>query len=323
MRRREFIAALSGAAAWPVVAHAQQRPLPVVGVFNTYPAEPDLSWRAAAFRQGIGEQGYVDGRDVEILYRYAEKSDSLPELAAEFVRRRVAVVFTVTTPAALAIKKATATIPIVFSSAADPVQAGLVASLNRPGGNVTGVTYLVADLAAKRLELLREVVPAAKSIGYLYDPNNSAVEDPSITALETAAATLGLRLVTAKATDAGEIERAFAVLVEEGIGALLAGNLVRFTSQIIALAAHDALPTMYPYRNIVEAGGLISYGGDTVGSYHLAGTYVGRILKGAKPSDLPIQQSTRVELAINLKTAKALGLTIPLPLLVRADEVIE
>jgi putative ABC transport system substrate-binding protein len=269
MRRREFIAGIGSAAGWPLVARAQQPVLPVVGVFNSDPAEPDFEYRglAAAFRQGIGEQGYVDGRDVEILYRYAEKSDSLPELAAEFVRRRVAVVFTMTTPAALAIKKATATIPIVFLSGADPVQAGLVASLNRPGGNVTGVTYLAVDLAAKRLELLREVVPAAKSIGYLYDPNLSVLEDPSITALETAAATLGLRLVTAKATDAGEIERAFAVLVEEGIGALLAGNLVHFTSQIIALAAHYALPTMYPYREIVQAGGLISYGGTPLGHF--------------------------------------------------------
>jgi putative tryptophan/tyrosine transport system substrate-binding protein len=268
MRRREFIVGVGSAAVWPRVVRAQQRPLPVVGVFNSYPADPDLEeWGfVAAFRQGIGEQGYVDGRDVEILYRYAEKSDSLPELAAEFVRRRVAVVFTRTTPAALAIKKATATIPIVFLSGADPVQAGLVASLNRPGGNVTGMTYLAVDLAAKRLELLREVVPAAKSIGFLYDPNVYG-GDPSITALETAAATLGLRLVTAKATDAGEIGRAFAVLVEEGIGALLAGNLVRFTSQIIALAAHYALPTMYPYRGIVEAGGLISYGGTMLGHF--------------------------------------------------------
>jgi putative ABC transport system substrate-binding protein len=329
MRRREFITLLGGAAAWPLAARAQQRTLPVIGYLSSNESDESGDNRAAAaLRRGLGEQGYVEGRNVEILYRYAENQyDLLPELAADLVRRRVAVIFCPTTPASLAAKKATATIPIVFSIGSDPVQAGLVASLNRPGGNVTGMAYLVVELAAKRLELLHEIAPAAKSIGYLYNPNYSAaVEERSIQALETAAGTLGLRLVTAKATTASEIEGAFAMLVREGIGGVLIGGtapLLFQSNQVVALAAHHVLPAMYAYREIVEAGGLISYGGSAVDANRLAGTYVGRILKGENPADLPVQQVTRIEMVLNLKTAKALGITVPPTMLAIADEVIE
>jgi putative ABC transport system substrate-binding protein len=248
-------------------------------------------------------------------------------LAADLVRRRVAVIFCDTTPASLAAKKATATIPIAFSVGVDPIQAGLVASLNRPAGNATGTTFLAVELTAKRLGLLHEIAPAAKSIGYLYNPNYyPAIEEPSIKALETAAGTLGLRLVTAKATTASEIEGAFAMLVREGIGAVLIGSSAPFLpplNQVVALAAHHALPAIYAYRQIVEAGGLISYGGRYFDAMRLAGTYVGRILKGENPADLPVQQVTRIEMVLNLKTAKALGLNVPQTLLVIADEVIE
>jgi putative tryptophan/tyrosine transport system substrate-binding protein len=258
------------------------------------------------------------------LYRYGEyQNDRVTELAADLVRRRVAVIFCNTTPASLAAKKATATIPIVFAFGADPVQAGLVASLNRPGGNVTGTTFLVVELAAKRLELLHEIVPAAKSIGYLYRPDYFP-DLEEIKAIATAAGTLGLRLVTAKVTTASEIEGAFAMFVGEGIGAvLIAGSLLTRTEQIIALAAHHALPAMYAYPVIAQDGGLISYGGDPLDAARVAGTYAGRILKGEKPANLPVQQITKIELAINLKTAKALGLTIPETLLATADEVIQ
>jgi putative ABC transport system substrate-binding protein len=250
-------------------------------------------------------------------------------LAADLVRRRVAVIFCATTPASLTAKKATAIIPIVFAIGADPVQAGLVASLNRPGGNVTGTTYLVGELAAKRLELLHEIVPAAKSIGYLYDPDSFTdfTDLEEAKAVATAAGTLGLRLrlVTANQTTASEIEGAFAVFVGEGVGAvLIGGSHVRWYQQIIALAAHHALPAMYVYPVIAQDyGGLISYGANPLDAIRVAGTYVGRILKGEKPSDLPVQQSTRVEMVINLKTAKALGVTVPQSILLRADEVIE
>ena len=329
IRRRTFIAGLGSAAVWPVVARAQQPAMPVIGYLHSTPEELDAEYGvAAAFRRGLGEQGYLEGRNVQILYRYgAYQNDRLSEFVADLVRRRVAVIFCNTTPASLAAKKATATIPIVFAGGYDPIQAGLVASLNRPAGNVTGTAYLVVELAAKRLELLHEIAPAAKSIGYLYNPNYSAaVEERSIQALETAAGTLGLRLVTAKATTASEIEGAFAMLVREGIGGVLIGGtapLLFQSNQVVALAAHHVLPAMYAYREIVEAGGLISYGGSAVDANRLAGTYVGRILKGENPADLPVQQVTRIEMVLNLKTAKALGITVPLPLLGLADEVIE
>jgi putative tryptophan/tyrosine transport system substrate-binding protein len=329
LRRRDFIAGL-GAVAWPLPARAQQRPLPVIGWLDfgyaTNLPGADIGFAANlsaadidAFRQAIGEHGYFEGRNVEILYRFAEgQFQRWPELAADLVRRRVAVIVAGGTSAALAAKKATATIPIVFWIGSDPVQAGLVASLNRPGGNATGTTYLQTELAAKRLELLREMAPAAKSIGYLH------YNELSITVLETAARTLGLRLVTANATTASEVEGAFAMLVGEGVGAIIvSGNLSYWANQIIALAAHYALPAMYDFREMVEAGGLISYEGDLRDAIRGASTYVGRILKGEKPADLPVQQSTRVKMVLNLKTAKALGIEVPRKVLVLADQVIE
>jgi putative tryptophan/tyrosine transport system substrate-binding protein len=326
MRRRDFIAGL-GAAAWPLPARAQQRPLPVIGwldfgyATNLSGADFAANLSAAdidAFRQGLGEHGYFEGRNVEILYRFAEgQFERWPELAADLVRRRVAVIVAGGTSAALA-AKTTATIPIVFWIGSDPVQAGLVASLNRPGSNATGSTYLQTELAAKRLELLHEMAPAAKSIGYLH------YNELSITALEIAARALGLRLVMAKATTASEIEGAFATLVGEGVGALIvSGNLVYWANQIIALAARYALPAMYDFREMVEAGGLISYEGDLRDAIRGASTYVARILKGEKPADLPVQQSTRIKMVLNLKTAKALGIEVPRNVLVLADQVFE
>jgi putative tryptophan/tyrosine transport system substrate-binding protein len=367
MRRRDFIAGLGGSLAWPLVARAQQAAVPEIGVLLLLDSSPDQSDQSAgaAFRRGIGEQGYVEGRNVKILYRYnGEYQNGWPELAADLVRRRVAVIFTTATPAALAAKKATATIPIVFAVGSDPVQAGLVASLNRPGGNLTGTAYLLVELAAKRLELLHEIAPAVKSIGYLYRRaapslvllcrqfdevidivgffengaflknhvisiryllcDSVVLEEPTIEALETAARTLGLRLVTANASTPSEIERALAMLVGEGIGGLLISiNFAYQSNQVVALAAHYALPTMYTGSRVVELGGLISYGARSGDAFRLAGTYFGRILKGENPADLPVQRSTRIEMVINLKTAKALGLTIPPSLLAVADEVIE
>jgi putative ABC transport system substrate-binding protein len=332
MQRREFITLLGcAAAAWPIAARAQQPAMPVIGalVGASYPNLSDAGGApTAAFRQGLGEHGYVEGRNVEILYRFAEyQNDRLPELAADLVRHRVSAILTGGAPATLAAKKATATIPIVFFTGIDPVQAGFVASLNRPGGNATGAAYLSVELNAKRLELVHEIAPAAKSIGYLYDPKYSAAySEAEIKVIETAARTLGLRLVTAEASTPSEIERAFAMLVGESIGAFLHSSyLIPQRHQIIALAAHHALPAIYADRAMVEAGGLniISYGGSVSDATHVAGTYVGRILKGEKFADLSVQQSTRTEMAINLKTAKALGLTIPLTLLAIADEVIE
>jgi putative ABC transport system substrate-binding protein len=308
--------------AWQVAARAQQPAVPVIGYLTSNSEDVDVNV-GAAFRRGLGEQGYLEGRNVEILYRYGENQiDRLPKLAEDLVRHRIAVIFCGTTPASLAAKKATATIPIVVAVGADPVQAGLVASLNRPAGNVTGTTYLVVELAPKRLELLHEIVPAAKSIGYLYNPNY--VNDlEEIKAVAAAAGTLGLRLVTAKVTTASEIEGAFAIFVGEGIGAVLIGTLLQWTKQILALTADHALPAMSAFPVVVQDGGLISYGGNALDAIRVAGTYVGRILKGEKPANLPVQQSTRVEMVINLKTAKALGLIIPETLLATADEVIQ
>jgi putative tryptophan/tyrosine transport system substrate-binding protein len=324
MRRREFIAGLGSATAWPVVARGQQSALPVIGFLSGL-AESDSEIIVAPFRRGIAEQGYAEGRNVEILYRYPEiQFRRMPELAADLVSRRVAVIFAYGTPGARAAKEATRTIPIVFVTGVDPVQAGLVASLNRPGGNVTGTNNLLVELAAKRLELLHEIAPAATLIGYLHDPAVTTVEEPSVKVVETSARTLGVRLVTANASTPNEIESALAMVVSEGIGALLVGELFfPWRDQLVALVTHYGLPAMYPYRQMVDAGGLISYGPSIPDSVRLAGTYVGRILKGEKPADLPVQQATKVELVINFKTAKALGLTVPQSILVRADEVIE
>jgi putative tryptophan/tyrosine transport system substrate-binding protein len=306
MRRREFIAGL-GAAAWPLAARAQQTAVPVIGFLS---GESAGAAAADAVRKGLGEQGYVEGRNVEILYRWAEgRYDRLPALAGDLVRRRVAVIIATGsgTTSALAAKSATATIPIAFAIGTDPVELGLVASLNRPGGNLTGATSLAAGLVVKRLELLHEIVPAATSIGFLVDPTGGGVKVEMRDA-EMAARTLGLRLVTQSASAPGEIEAAFANLVAQRIDALLTHAAALFAgqgAQLAALTARHAVPAIYRIRQIVEAGGLMSYGASFSDAWRVAGTYAGRILKGEKPADLPVQRSTRIEMVLNLKTANA------------------
>ena len=325
MRRREFITLLGSAAAWPLAARAQQPALPVIGFLNS---GTESAAGLGALRQGLGEQGYVEGRNLEILYNYAEgRYDRLPVVAADLVRRRVAVIVSTGGPASLAATSATATIPIVFATGGDPIELGLVASLDRPGGNATGASFLTSELTAKRLELLHEIVPAATLIGFLFNPTNSVGEAERREA-EIAARILGVRLVLAHASTASETEAAFAILVEQRIGALLVAGDPLFANvqrdQLVAFAARHAVPAIYEQREIVPAGGLMSYGAkDISGAYRLAGNYAGRILKGEKPADLPVQRSTRTEMVLNLKTAKALGLTVPLSLLALADEVIE
>jgi putative ABC transport system substrate-binding protein len=324
MRRREFIAGLGGAAAaWPLAVGAQQPALPVIGYLSGGTESGDQSF-TDAFRQGLNEQGYVERRNVEILYRWAEmRNDRLPALAADLVDRRVAIIVATRGNApALAALSASKTIPIVFSIGADPVELSLVASLNRPGGNVTGLTVLTKTLTTKRLELLHGIVPAAKSIGFLVNPTAPQVETETREA-EIAARILGIRVVFANASSPNEIEAAFGTLVGQRVDAFLTAADPVFWTQLAGLAARNGVPAIYNAREIVLAGGLMSYGATFSDSIRLAGTYAGRILKGEKPADLPVQQSTKVELVINVKTAKALGLTIPETLLATADEVIE
>jgi putative ABC transport system substrate-binding protein len=325
--RRKFLAALGGAAAaWPLAARAQQQAMPVVGFLNS-------SWpggyapMVAAFRQGLNEAGYIEGRNITIEYRWAElHHDRLPELAADLVRRKVTVIAATTTTAALAAKAATATIPIVFEVASDPVKLGLVASLNRPGGNLTGVTNVNIEVAPKRLELLHEIIPTATTFALLINPSNPTLAEPTTRDIRASARTLGVQLHVVSATTDNEIEHAFASLAKLGVGGLVIGSDPFFSSRserLASLAVRYALPAVYQWRDFAVAGGLISYGSDTRDAYRLAGIYTGRVLKGEKPADLPVQQATKVELYINLKTAKTLGITIPLPLSGRADEVIE
>jgi ABC-type uncharacterized transport system substrate-binding protein len=325
--RRKFLAALGGAAAaWPLAARAQQQAMPVVGFLNS-------SWpggyapMVAAFRQGLNEAGYIEGRNITIEYRWAElHHDRLPELAADLVRRKVIVIAATTTTAALAAKAATATIPIVFEVASDPVKLGLVASLNRPGGNLTGVTNVNIEVAPKRLELLHEIIPTATTFALLINPSNPTLAEPTTRDIRASARTLGVQLHVVSATTDNEIEHAFASLAKLGVGGLVIGSDPFFSSRserLASLAVRYALPAVYQWRDFAVAGGLISYGSDTRDAYRLAGIYTGRVLKGEKPADLPVQQATKVELYINLKTAKTLGITIPLPLSGRADEVIE
>jgi putative ABC transport system substrate-binding protein len=327
MKRREFILALGGAAAWPLVAHAQQPAMPVVGVLS---AEwPDLfADRLRAFHDGLRKTGYVEGRNVTIEYRWAEGQNArLPTLAAELVRRQVSVIVTAgSTPAALAASAATTTIPIVFYLGADPVDIGLVTSLSRPGGNLTGVVTLNVEVAAKRLELLHELVPTATIVALLLNPTSPTLAETMTRDLQAAARTLGLQLHVLHASSEREFDTVFATLVQLQAGALVIGADALFNSrseQLAALALRHAVPTIYQYRAFAAAGGLISYGGNISDLYRQVGVYTGRILAGAKPADLPVQQSTKVELIVNLKTARALGLTVPLTLLARADEVIE
>jgi putative tryptophan/tyrosine transport system substrate-binding protein len=324
MKRREFIAGLGVVAARPLAARAQQATMPAVGFISGFTASA-AEYLVTSFREGLGEQGYAEGRNVEVLYRWADtRSDRLPDLAADLVKRRVNLIVASDTSAAVVAKSATGTIPIVFFTGSDPVVLGLVPSLNHPGGNVTGVTFLAQELTAKRLELLHEIVPATRSIGYLVNPTGAATA-AQMKEAETAARILGLRLVILNASSPDEIDRAFASLVEQRVHAILVDSSFFFmvhATQLAALAARHAIPAIYHVREIVEAGGLISYGG-IMNSYRTIGVYTGRILKGEKTADLPVQQSTKVELVINMKAAKALGLEIPVNLLALADEVIE
>ena len=325
MRRRDFITFLGGAAVgWPLAARAQQPAMPVVGFLNGGLAR-EYAQAAAAFRQGLGETGYVEGRNVLIEYRWAEGHyDRLPELAADLVRQQVRVI-AANTPAAPAAKAATTTIPIVFVTASDPVAAGLVASLNRPGGNLTGAALLNVEVGPKRLELLHELVPAATVMALLINAANPNAET-QIRDMQAAARTFGLQLHVVHASSEPEFDAAFATFVQQRAGALAIGAdafYVNRSEQLAALTLRHALPTIFTVREFAAAGGLMSYGVSLTDAFRLMGVYTGRILNGEKPADLPVQQSTKVELVINLKTAKALGITFPLPLLGRADEVIE
>jgi putative tryptophan/tyrosine transport system substrate-binding protein len=327
-RRREFITLLGGAvAAWPVAAHAQQPAMPVVGYFGI--ASPDLfASRLRAFRQGLSENGYVEGRNVAIEYRWAEGHyDRIAALIEDLVRREVAVIAAPgSTPAALAAKAATTTIPVVFVTATDPVAARLVASLNRPGGNLTGVTALALELGPKQLELLREVVPTATVIALLVNPASPVLAETQSRDLQATARALGLQLHVVHARTASDFDTVFATLGQLRAGGLVIGGEALFTGrseQLAALALRHAMPAIYQFREFAAAGGLMSYGANLNDAHRLAGVYTGRILGGQKPADLPVQQSTKLELIINLPTAKALGLEIPATLLARADEVIE
>jgi len=326
MRRREFITLLSGAAAWPLAARAQQSAMPVVGFLGTGSPQSD-AFRVAAVRQGLTEAGYVEGQNVAFEYRWAENQyERLEALAAELVRRNVAVIASIGgINSAVAAKSSTAIIPIVFATGGDPIKAGLVASLNRPGGNVTGVSFLTETLVTKQFEVLHQTVPSATLIGLLVNPTLTIAEAERSDLLATVES-LGQKLLIVKATTDSELDAAFVTLAQQHPGALMVMGDAFFLSRrdkLVELTARQRIPTVYNLREYVAAGGLMSYGTNITEAHRIAGLYAGRIIKGEKPADLPVQQSTKVEFAINLRTAKALGLDVPLPLLGRADEVIE
>jgi putative ABC transport system substrate-binding protein len=327
MKRREFITLLGGAAAaWPLAARAQQPAVPVIGFLN--PASPDaFADRLRAFRQGLKDTGYVEGENVAIVYRWAEDQlDRLPALAADLVRRQVAVIATVTSHSTFAAKAATTSIPIIFSLAEDPVRLGLIASIARPGGNATGINILSGELVAKRLELLRELVPGAARVAVLVNPANATSTETTVRDVELAARTIGLQIQVLNASTSREIDAAFAALARERPDALLVATDTLFTTRRVQMslqAMRHAIPATYSAREVVEAGGLMSYGSNLTDALRQAGAYTGRILKGAKPADLPVVQASKFELVINHQTARMLGLTVPDKLLVAADEVIE
>jgi putative ABC transport system substrate-binding protein len=330
MKRREFITLLGAAAAWPLSVRAQQPAMPVIGFLHggsMAAFAPHLD----GFHRGLKESGYTEGKNVAIEYRWADNQyDRLPAMAADLVRRQVAVIFA--GGSVRAAKAATATIPIVFTTGEDPVKAGLVASLNRPGGNVTGITLFLVEIGTKRLELLRELVPKAELVGLVTNPrspqgvgSNTEAEEQERDA-RAAASMMGRQLIVAHASSESEIDEAFSTFAQQRAGALIVASDIFLTTrknQLIALASRHAIPTIYPWLDAVSAGGLIGYGIDLTDSYRQAGSYIGRILQGAKPSELPVLQPTKFLLAINLKTAKALGLTVPLIMQMTADEVIE
>jgi len=326
MRRRAVIAGLGAMAAWPRAARAQQPTMAVIGLLGSDSPELYVD-RLRAFRQGLKEIGYVEGQNLAIEYRWAEgTNDRLPALAADLARRNVSLIVALgSTPAALAVKAATGTIPIVFFIGADPIQLGLVSGLNRPGSNITGVTSLNMELVAKGMELLHEIVPERTSIALLINPTSPILMQAAVKDAQAAARSLGLKLDVVQASTDHNLESVFATLAELRAGALVIVVDAFFVSrgeQLGALALRHGLPAVFQYRAFVTSGGLISYG-TPIGSYSLAGVYTGRILKGERPAELPVQHITKIELIINLRTAKTLGLTIPLPLLGRADEVIE
>jgi putative ABC transport system substrate-binding protein len=326
MRRRAFITLLGGAAAWPLAARAQQPMIPVIGFLESKSPD-DSAHIVAAFRRGLNESTFIEGQNVTIEFRWAQNQyDQLPVLAADLVRRRVDVIAATGGPAALAAKAASATIPIVFRIAADPIAAGLVASLSRPGGNVTGVTSLNLEVGSKRLEFLHELVPTATIMAALVNPTNPTNAEILSRDLQATARLLGLQLHLLHASSDADIDAVFATLTELRAAGLVIGTDALFTSRdekLAALGLRYRMPTIYQWREFVAAGGLMSYGGSFADSYRLAGVYTGRILKGEKPADLPVQQATKLELFVNLKTAKALGITVPPTLLALADEVIE
>jgi putative ABC transport system substrate-binding protein len=326
MKRREFIAGLGSAAAWPLAARAQQPASPVIAFLSAGSAA--LAWSSAAFRKGLAETGYTEGKNVTVEYHWLEgQYDRLPALMADLVRGRVLVIATPgNTRGALAAKVVTATIPIVFGVPEDPVKLGLVASLARPGGNATGINFFVAELVAKRLGLLHELVPKAVRVAVLVNPANATAAETTLREVQVGARVIGLQIQVLNASTSSEIEAAFAILAGERPDALFVAGDAFFNSrrvQFATLAAHHRIPTAYADRNIVAAGGLMSYGTDLPDMYRQAGVYTGNILKGVKPADLPVVQSTKFELVINVQTAKALGLTIPETLLATADEVIQ
>jgi putative tryptophan/tyrosine transport system substrate-binding protein len=332
MNRRDFITLLGRAAAWPLAAHAQQAPLPVIGFLGgasaSSAARERMRANLAGFFQGLADQGYIEHRTFSVEYRWAEDQyDRLPELAADLVRSHVSVLFVAaSTPGALAAKAATQTIPVVYLVGTDPVEVGLAASLARPGGNLTGITIIGVELMSKCLQLMHDLAPAATTLAVLVNPANAVQAETETRDVQAAALRLGLRLVILHASSASEIDAAFATLLDERAGGLVVSGEYFFSAhadQLVALAARHVVPTIYQYRNFTIAGGLMNYGPNVASAYRIVGGYVGRILKGEKAADLPVQQVTRMELVVNMKTAKALGIAVSPTFLALADEVIE